>query len=683
MLKNMEEILAQHVSGFHVFSLKPRRVSYASEDLCRMLGCEPGDLVSETSDLYEAFVHPADRRVYLAMLEKLQELQLPDGEKPPLPGESEPKQWRPPVQEAEYRLVRRDGSVIYVRDHISMQAMVEANGSRLAFSVLTDITALKAENCDLQFLNDTIPCGFLRFTCEMPPRVTYINERMLKILRFPEGREDEQEELELYRNNIFLMIPQQERRRFADFLERVEMTDGPIAGEITVQRCDGTKARLFGWVTKNADAQGRTEFQSVCMDITEKHKAKTQSEAEHYLKALSDVYDKVFQFDLSSRTVKCLYMNQTEVSRWLQYVPIEMEEAAEQWIHSAVVEQEKEAVRAFFAAFYQRKFQDGSGEPRQIRYHALSSDGTIRAYAGIFLTIDGDVSLFCCRRVQEEVETQLLRSENLALKSRTENMQQFTDGLAAFEVVGERVTPLYASDNVCRFFGISKDEWLQLMQHGTTIRQFVSCSAAAYEDFLDLLENGEAEFTYVDLQTQSPRRIKAICSQKSSQGASPRYVMLYKMEDGGVSETDGGANEGRPRVYVRTFGYFDVFVDGKPIAFRYSKSKELLALLVDRRGGYVSSEEAISFLWEDEPVSTVTLARYRKVALRLKNILEEYGIVEIVEAVDGKRRLVAEKVQCDLYDYLTQKEEYAQLFKGSYLTNYSWGENTLGELLNQ
>ena len=41
-----------------------------------------------------------------------------------------------------------------------------------------------------------------------------------------------------------------------------------------------------------------------------------------------------------------------------------------------------------------------------------------------------------------------------------------------------------------------------------------------------------------------------------------------------------------------------------------------------------------------------------------------------------------DQVQCDLYQYLSGKEEYAQLFRGSYLTNYSWGETTLGELMN-
>ena len=73
-------------------------------------------------------------------------------------------------------------------------------------------------------------------------------------------------------------------------------------------------------------------------------------------------------------------------------------------------------------------------------------------------------------------------------------------------------------------------------------------------------------------------------------------------------------------------------------------------------------------------------SRYRKVALRLKNTLEEYGIADIVENVDGKRRIVPEAVSCDLFDYLSGKEEASALFKGSYLTNYSWGETTLGEL---
>ena len=136
-----------------------------------------------------------------------------------------------------------------------------------------------------------------------------------------------------------------------------------------------------------------------------------------------------------------------------------------------------------------------------------------------------------------------------------------------------------------------------------------------------------------------------------------------------------------PKVQIRTFGYFDVFVDGKTIAFRNEKAKELLALLVDRRGGFISSSEAINFLWEDEPANKVTLARYRKVAMRLKNFLEEYGIEDIVETAGGQRRIVPEAVQCDLYDYLAQEDKKGGAFSGLYLSNYSWAETTLGELL--
>ena len=38
------------------------------------------------------------------------------------------------------------------------------------------------------------------------------------------------------------------------------------------------------------------------------------------------------------------------------------------------------------------------------------------------------------------------------------------------------------------------------------------------------------------------------------------------------------------RIVVQTFGGFDVYVDGKIVAFKQKKCKELLALLVDKRG---------------------------------------------------------------------------------------------------
>ena len=117
----------------------------------------------------------------------------------------------------------------------------------------------------------------------------------------------------------------------------------------------------------------------------------------------------------------------------------------------------------------------------------------------------------------------------------------------------------------------------------------------AYENFAELLRTGEAEFAYFDYQSETERKIKAICSEKEPSANASRYVMLYAVE--GSSEIYKQALLENRTVSIRTFGYFDVFVGSTPIAFRNKKSKELFALLVDRKGGYVTSEEAISFLW--------------------------------------------------------------------------------------
>ena len=143
-----------------------------------------------------------------------------------------------------------------------------------------------------------------------------------------------------------------------------------------------------------------------------------------------------------------------------------------------------------------------------------------------------------------------------------------------------------------------------------------------------------------------------------------------------------GSGDGADRrVFIRTFGWFDVFVGGAPVLFPNRKAKELLALCVDRKGGYVSSAEAVASLWENEPVTKVTLARLRKTVMQLKRTLRAAGIEEIFENERGKKRVVPERVRCDLFEYAAGGRKRGELFLGSYMLNYSWGETTCAELL--
>lgn len=648
-----EDILSQSISGFHVYALAScSLLSYASENLAQMLGFSSAELL----DIYADLIHTEDRMAFDNFIKEISE--------------------KPTTKTIEYRLKKSDDTYIYVSD--TTTSSLNPEGQMLGNSVLSDITNIKKENENLQFLSETVPCRFLRYTCEKLPKVTYINKQMMDILRFPKSEDGEMDYLELSKDNIFLMIPMEERRRFALYLNRVYSAGAPMAGEMTLLRCDGTRAHVFGWVTKCKNKHGAEEFQSICMDITEHHRQKKANETKRYIKALSDVYSKIFEFNLKDNTVTCLYGKDSPRFKWIENIPMQMDEATEKWITGTVVEDERQYIRDFFTAFKEKRLYDGT-KPSQITYKALSSNGEIKTYNGVFIKVDDTKSLYCCRSVNDIEETAALRSENTHLK---ENMQElvlrFSEGVAAFELNDDFVKPLYASENVCGFFGVDKNEWLPLMNKSTKLSDFVSKCEVDLEEFSELLRTGEAEFNYFDLSRQENRRIKAICSPKSPT-ASPRYVLLYNVEE--HTKDKNTVQKAKGLVSIRTFGYFDVFVDDKAIAFRNKKSKELFALLVDRKGGFVTSDEAISFLWEDEPVNSVTLARYRKVALRLKNTLEEYGISDVVEAIDGKRRIATEKVQCDLYDYLSGKEEHASLFKGSYLSNYSWGETTLAELM--
>ena len=662
MLNNTEDILSRQISGFHQYVLdEPVHLSYVSRNLCDMVGYAEEELLDESRDLYARLVHPADRERYDGFLRELT--------------------GREQTRTAEYRLVKKDGTVICVRDTVSVRKLED--GTYAGDSVLTDISDLKKENSDLRFLNETIPCGFMKYTCEKQPKVTYINQTMTDILRCPPAHEGELDYLEMYRGNIFLMVPMEERRRFSKYLNRVYSADAPIAGEMALLRCDGTRAYVFGWVIKTVNEEGTEEFQSVCMDITARHRIRKDAETKRYMKALTDVYDKIFEFNLDTNTVKCLHCEDGSSFKRFEDIPMLIDDALDKWTPGVVEPEYRDSFREFFRNFCQKKLYEPDSLPPRITYYARSAGGERRQYSGVFIKVDDSVSYYCCRRIQETGKEKLLQTENDELKQTVKDLvMQFSDGIAAFEVSAEgMVRPLYASDNVQEFFGYTEKEWIPLTEKFTPVENFVAYSEAAYEDFAELLRTGEAEFTYFDYGTETERKIKAICSPKEAAGRTPRYVMLYQVEDT-EADTRKILPENRT-VTIRTFGYFDVFVGDKPIAFRNKKSKELLALLVDRRGGYVTSEEAIGFLWEDEPASTVTMSRYRKVALRLKNTLEEYGIPDIVEAVDGKRRIVMEKVQCDLYQYCSGKEEYAGLFRGSYLTNYSWGETTLGELANR
>ena len=142
----------------------------------------------------------------------------------------------------------------------------------------------------------------------------------------------------------------------------------------------------------------------------------------------------------------------------------------------------------------------------------------------------------------------------------------------------------------------------------------------------------------------------------------------------------GGREEGQPVVEMRTFGRFDVMKNGHAVVFKNRKAKELLALLVSRRGGVVESDYAIEMLWEDEPFGENVRVKYRKALMNLKNTLKENGISEILAGQRGSLCLDCQKVSCDYFRLMNGEKKAADEFQGEFLFEYSWGEEYIAEL---
>lgn len=90
----------------------------------------------------------------------------------------------------------------------------------------------------------------------------------MRFLRIPKTRDGEIDYLSMYYDNVFLMVPMEARQTFAKALHRAAHDNIPVAGEMTVLRCDGTRAHFYGWIKKCTDDSGQSEFQAVCIDAT-------------------------------------------------------------------------------------------------------------------------------------------------------------------------------------------------------------------------------------------------------------------------------------------------------------------------------------------------------------------------------------------------------------------------------
>ena len=135
------------------------------------------------------------------------------------------------------------------------------------------------------------------------------------------------------------------------------------------------------------------------------------------------------------------------------------------------------------------------------------------------------------------------------------------------------------------------------------------------------------------------------------------------------------------KVYVKTFGGFDLYYRGELIYFSSSKAKELLAVLVDWRGKAVTLSHLAGILSEGERDEAAAKQAVHLAWHRLKQTLKKYGIEKIVIKGRGTYAINKEQIVCDSYDMVRQVEGASNYFSGEYMPEYSWAEVTLSSLI--
>jgi two-component SAPR family response regulator len=134
------------------------------------------------------------------------------------------------------------------------------------------------------------------------------------------------------------------------------------------------------------------------------------------------------------------------------------------------------------------------------------------------------------------------------------------------------------------------------------------------------------------------------------------------------------------KLQINVFGNFEVYFNGNPLKFKYTKSKELLAYLVDRKGALCTVSELMAILFEDDEGHDTYFKSIRK---DLISTVEAVGCGNSIIVQRGKIGININNVYCSFFDLLDGKVKINDVYHGEYMTQYSFSEYTNANLHNK
>jgi PAS domain S-box-containing protein len=641
-------------SGYHQICLeKPYRLIESGNSLCEMMGYSPAELHLHCGDDYSLLVCPDDRDKYAAFLDSLAE--------------------KVQTRSLRYRMQRKDGTVFPVCDVSSSRRLED--GKLYAFSVVFDISEWPETRPFGDIISDLLPYGFLQCSREKYPHITYINQPLHDFL-FIGNYSDEWEQN--IKDNLFFLVPFEERDQFRHYLELADENVHPIHIDHHAFRGDGTLAHLTGWLSTVPGKNGKPEYGLLYREVQDVHVDPDSVKETSYFPVLKRSYNAIMVLNLETKIVECIHGLERSPIGSLAGLQMTFESAKQIFMNNYIYHEDKPMMEAFLAQICDPKDNWNGRTVIQVEFR-LTAAGALYRFLGVAVHLDSEQVLLCCRDITQPAYLGAQDLENKTLHSLYDWMdflstcKEGTIGMLLLEETKEGCSLLYGSASVLHYLGLDTEE----SYHRSKQPTLAECLAAAdmtQEEFDDLASGKSIYLWSRSAPTAYQFQLKC---QLYPNGDRTLYVIWCSKE-----EIQPDADTGVKRIFARTFGHFDLFLDNTPINFSSAKEKELMALLIDRNGGTLTPTEAVSYLWEDEAYDERTSARYRKLAMGLKRTLAKYGIDSIIINHNGVRSIDVSAIRCDYYELLAGNVKYRRAFHNSYMTDYSWGEETLATLWN-
>ena len=204
--------------------------------------------------------------------------------------------------------------------------------------------------------------------------------------------------------------------------------------------------------------------------------------------------------------------------------------------------------------------------------------------------------------------------------------------------------------------------------------------------FLDINMRGMGGLTLAERIVELRPDCKIIFCTGYEEYAIPAFKLHasgYLMKPISAEDVQGeidnikGVQQKEKLLKVKCFGNFEVYAKDETLQFKRSKTKELFAYLVDRNGAGMTAKQICAVLFPEDSDDSKNVAYIRQLVLDLKNTLKLVGAENVLCHETPYYRIDTSLLKCDYFSYLeTGKPE----FRGEYMTQFSWAEETCAML---